>query len=63
MDMYLREQSGLKIIADDSVIVCDKIISVTNNVSTNVTKHVSKNIKKFYAKQKLLTYQQNKIGE
>ena len=34
----------LKSIADDSVIVCDEIINVMNNVSTNVTNTISTNL-------------------
>ena len=39
-----KNSSHLKSIIDDSVIVCDEIISITDNVSTNVTNTTPTNV-------------------
>ena len=54
----------LKSIDDDSVIVCDEVINVRDNASTNETNAIPTNVKRFFSinsDDKKVTYEQSLI--
>ena len=42
--VFCRHYRHLKTIVDNSVIVCDEVISIIDSVSTNVTNTISTNV-------------------